>query len=80
MYFRVVIFSMYTCTQLGLENHVCECFVLNCYLVCVLVMFLVQVGFSSLERYYDIVYDQAISPSGNSLAACDSYGQIAIFK
>lgn len=39
-----------------------------------------QVGFGALQRYYNIVYDQAVSPSGNYLATCDSYGQISTFK
>ena len=39
-----------------------------------------QVGLSNLVSYYNIVYDQAISPSGSHLAACDSYGKISIFR
>jgi hypothetical protein len=35
---------------------------------------------NNLQRYYNIVYDQAVSPSGNHLAVCDSYGQISTFR
>ena len=39
-----------------------------------------QVGLSNLQRYYNIVYDQAVSPSGSHLAVCDTYGQISTFR
>jgi hypothetical protein len=34
----------------------------------------------SLERYYNIVYDQQFSPSGRYLATCDTFGRIAVFS
>ena len=36
--------------------------------------------YTSLERYYNIVYDQEFSPNGKHVAACDSFGQISIFR
>lgn len=37
-------------------------------------------GSSSLERYYNIVFDQAFSPSGKQLVTGDSFGQLAVFS
>lgn len=54
---------------------------LYCFASPVLALYLppMQV-YTSLERYYNIVYDQQFSPSGKHVAACDSFGQISIFR
>ena len=36
--------------------------------------------YSSMERYYNIIYDQCFSPNGKHLITCDRFGHIAVFK
>lgn len=36
--------------------------------------------YSTMEKYYNIVYDQCFSPSGKHLVTCDHFGHLAVFK